>query len=182
MLTKLLNRIKTDESQSAGELLWWNCEAHVSELMTSIGDAEAIAGTPVPLSYSRHTSRLLSIWTILSPVVFVQCLPSLLVPLVTLIVSWVLLATEEIGHIIEEPFGLHDYRPNILPLRRYCDIISKDISEITSDILRQQVSRFSTLPSLSSPLSPPPPPPLLPLMQYQRAQPSILNSQNHQGD
>ena len=135
-LTDLLKVVKTDKAGGAGggsssSLLWWQMEEQVTQLMSYIGEAEAIAGTPVPLAYSRHTSRLLSLWTILSPIVFLQCLPPLAVPLVTLILSWMLIGTEEIGHIIEEPFGIHDDRPNILPLQRYCDIVAKDVREVT---------------------------------------------------
>ena len=71
----------------------------------------------------------MSIWTLGSPIVLVDHLPLLLVPPATALVSWMLLATEEIGHIIEEPFGIHDDRPKILPLQRYCDIISRDLAE-----------------------------------------------------
>jgi predicted membrane chloride channel (bestrophin family) len=118
-----------ESSQQASALLWWQLESLLVELQDAIGDSEAIAGTPVPLSYSRHTSRLLSIWTLGSPIVLVDHLPLLLVPPATALVSWMLLATEEIGHIIEEPFGIHDDRPKILPLQRYCDIISRDLAE-----------------------------------------------------
>ena len=98
-------------------------------MQDAIGDAEAISGTPVPLSYSRHTSRLLSIWTLCSPLILVTALPLPLVPPSVLLLSWMLLATEEIGHIIEEPFGIHDDRPKILPLGRYCDIVARDLDE-----------------------------------------------------
>ncbi len=60
-------------------------------------------------------------------------LPPVLVPFVTVIVSWMLLATEEIGHIIEEPFGIHDDRPNMLPLQRYCDVIQKDVEMMSQE-------------------------------------------------
>ena len=59
----------------------------------------------------------------------VQSMPLLLVPPATALLSWMLLAMEEIGHIIEEPFGIHDDRPKILPLQRYCDIVSRDLAE-----------------------------------------------------
>ena len=132
VLTDLLGVVKADKASSGGSLLWWQMEEQVTELMSCIASAEAIAGTPVPLAYSRHTSRLLSLWTILSPFVFVQCLPPIFVPVVVLVVSWMLLGTEEIGHIIEEPFGIHDDRPNMLPLQRYCDIIANDVMEVTA--------------------------------------------------
>ena len=122
-------RRASEETQQASHLLWWQLESLLLELQDAIGDAEAIAGTPVPLSYSRHTSRLLSIWTLGSPIILVQSMPLLLVPPATALLSWMLLATEEIGHIIEEPFGIHDDRPKILPLQRYCDIVSRDLAE-----------------------------------------------------
>ena len=122
-------RRASDDSQAASQLLWWQMESMILDLQDAIGDAEAIAGTPVPLSYSRHTSRLLSIWTLGSPIILVQSMPLLLVPPATALLSWMLLATEEIGHIIEEPFGIHDDRPKILPLQRYCDIVSRDLAE-----------------------------------------------------
>ena len=37
---------------------------------------------------------------------------------------WVLATLEKI-------FGIHDDRPNILPLQRYCDIVAKDVREVT---------------------------------------------------
>ena len=122
-------RRASEGSQAASQLLWWQMESMILDLQDAIGDAEAIAGTPVPLSYSRHTSRLLSIWTLLSPVIMLKALPLPLIPPATVLVSWMLLATEEIGHIIEEPFGIHDDRPQILPLQRYCDIVSRDLAE-----------------------------------------------------
>jgi predicted membrane chloride channel (bestrophin family) len=115
--------------QTASSLVWWQLESLLLELQDTVGDAEAIAGTPVPLEYSRHTSRLLSVWTLGSPIILVQHMPLLLVPPATALLSWMLLATEEIGHIIEEPFGIHDDRPKILPLQRYCDIVARDLAE-----------------------------------------------------
>jgi len=127
-LSEILDKVKGDEKSSP--LIWWQLEANVMDLMDAIGDGEAIAGTPVPLSYSRHTSRLLSLWTIFMPCVLVTALPPLAVPPSTLLISWMLLATEEIGHIIEEPFGLHNDRPQVLPLQRYCNVIQQDLIQI----------------------------------------------------
>jgi len=132
-LTQLLNRYKSEHNeQPVKELVWFRLELMLTELLDAVGQAEKIAGTPVPVAYSRHNSRLLSIWTFCMPFVLVANLPPLLVPVVTTIVSWTLFATEEIGHVIEEPFGLHDDRPNILPLHRYCKVIADDIASISA--------------------------------------------------
>jgi len=57
----------------------------------------------VPLSYSRHTSRFLTIWCGTLPVVLVDALGWMTVPAVAF-VSWCLFGIEEIGHLIEQPF------------------------------------------------------------------------------
>mmetsp|Transcript_29836 Transcript_29836/g.96267 ORF Transcript_29836/g.96267 Transcript_29836/m.96267 type:complete len:419 (-) Transcript_29836:209-1465(-) len=115
-------------------LLWWQMEALVTDLQDTIGETEAIAGTPMPTVYTRHTSRLLSVWTLSTPVVLGAAhFPLTLVPLATVVVSWMLLATEEIGHLIEEPFGIgHPERPQLLPLDRYCAVIKKDLYEMNA--------------------------------------------------
>ena len=69
------------------------------------GTRTARAGTPVPLSYSRHTSRFFSVYTFTLPLALCDSLNLWLLPPAVAIVSWVIYATEEIGHIIENPFG-----------------------------------------------------------------------------
>ena len=63
VLSELLNEIKLGQGggQTAKDLLWWQMESFVHELLQLVGEGEAIAETPVPLAYSRHTSRLLSV-------------------------------------------------------------------------------------------------------------------------
>lgn len=162
-LSVLLNKVKDDKQQNGGELLWWQLEgALLFELMNAIGEGEAIAGTPVPLSYSRHTSRLTSLWTFCMPLVLVTCLPVAVVPVVTGLVSWTLLATEEISHLIEEPFGLHDDRPNMLPLSRYCSVIESDLDAIRGSFeglkaYAAQVSDDTYTPLYDAPDDGPPP-------------------------
>jgi len=128
-LTALIGKLKRHEvTTSTKDLVWLQMETLLVEMTDIVAEAEAIAGTPVPASYSRHTSRLLSLWTLSMPFVMVTCIPPYAVPVVTVFVSWMLLATEEIGHIIEEPFGLHSDRPIMLPLDRYCNVLSIDVT------------------------------------------------------
>lgn len=151
VLTELLNTVRLDPAQTSKDLLWWQMDSLLEKLTHTIGAGEAIAGTPVPLSYTRHTSRLLSLWTILCPLVLIQAIPPLAVPFVTLVLSWTLLATEEIGHIIEEPFGIHDDRPNILNLDRYCEIIANDIQLMSAtNVMLDGYSFKGTLASSAS--------------------------------
>ncbi|KAL4853499.1 hypothetical protein ACK3TF_005521 [Chlorella vulgaris] len=97
-------------------------------LEDQLGKCERLLRTPIPLSYTRHTSRFMVIW--------LSCLPLGLwsacrwgtVPL-TIVISFLLLGIEEIGVAIEEPFG-------ILPLEELC----RELEFSLSDILEQAVS------------------------------------------
>ena len=129
-----------------GDLLWWQLDAKVEELIKILSKAERIKGTPVPLSYSRHTSRFFSVYAFTLPLALVgQNVALPLIPLIVGIVSWVIFATEEIGHIIEEPFGrglstdpdrpeadrrLASIQFEVLPLGRYCADIASDAANI----------------------------------------------------
>lgn len=124
----------------AAATLWESCERHVQSLLKSVGTCERIAMTPVPLSYSRHTSRFLSLWTLSLPFSLVGSCGILMSVVAHAFICWSLLGTEEVGHMIEEPFGAPSEQRDLqvsmqqhtetLPLRRYCDAIRKDIEEV----------------------------------------------------
>ena len=57
----------------------------------------------VPLSYSRHTSRFLTIWCGTLPIALVKNLGWYTTPVV-IVACWCLFGIEEIGHLIEQPF------------------------------------------------------------------------------
>mmetsp|Transcript_18156 Transcript_18156/g.37172 ORF Transcript_18156/g.37172 Transcript_18156/m.37172 type:complete len:494 (-) Transcript_18156:176-1657(-) len=93
---------------------------HISTMgmeLCQLGDAlsgcEKIVKTPVPLSYSRHTSRFLTLWCGTLPLAIVQELGWLSVP-VMFTVSWLLYGIEEIGHLIEQPFVPVSVKPSYL--------------------------------------------------------------------
>ena len=73
----------------------------VHELIPALGFSP-IAGTPVPISYSRHSSRVVSMFTLMLPLALVGIMDS--VPgtvLSTTVISWFLFGIEVIGHNIE---------------------------------------------------------------------------------
>jgi hypothetical protein len=82
---------------------------HIEHMLTglteTIGMAERIVKTTVPLSYSRHTSRFLSVWCFTLPLVLVEALQWRMIPCVA-IITWSLLCIEEVGNIIEDPFNM----------------------------------------------------------------------------
>eukprot|EP00322_Chrysochromulina_rotalis_P010727 CAMPEP_0115854202 /NCGR_PEP_ID=MMETSP0287-20121206/13903_1 /TAXON_ID=412157 /ORGANISM="Chrysochromulina rotalis, Strain UIO044" /LENGTH=244 /DNA_ID=CAMNT_0003308313 /DNA_START=459 /DNA_END=1193 /DNA_ORIENTATION=- len=78
----------------------------VDELVAAVGACERIIKVPMPLCYTRHTSRFLTVWTSTLPFVLVAPLGLATVP-VMLVASWALFGIEEVGHLIEQPFVDH---------------------------------------------------------------------------
>ncbi|PRW33911.1 hypothetical protein C2E21_7229 [Chlorella sorokiniana] len=86
------------------------------------GGCERILRTPVPLAYSRHNSRMLTLWMTLLPFsLWDTC--GWATPFVVLIVAFLLLGVKEIGLNIEEPFS-------ILPLETICNTIETNVWEL----------------------------------------------------
>lgn len=67
--------------------------------------SDRLMNSPIPLSYTRHTTRVLYIWLMLLPLALWPVCGWGTVPAVCLI-SFVLLGIEEIGVQIEEPFSI----------------------------------------------------------------------------
>mmetsp|Transcript_8196 Transcript_8196/g.16121 ORF Transcript_8196/g.16121 Transcript_8196/m.16121 type:complete len:179 (-) Transcript_8196:557-1093(-) len=93
----------------------------VRELENVLGSCERILRTPMYTSYTRHTSRFLFTWLAMLPLVLwplcgVYCTPA------TVLIAYSLLAIEDIGVMIEEPF-------DILPLWRAVEMVD-DSAEI----------------------------------------------------
>ncbi|CAM9284102.1 unnamed protein product, partial [Phaeothamnion confervicola] len=75
----------------------------VTKLSNCIGSCERLVQTPVPLHYVRHTSRFLTIWCSMLPLMIVSELGFMTVPMMAL-VTWALFGIQEIGLLIEDPF------------------------------------------------------------------------------
>ena len=95
-------RLPEVEAQVEAEMLM-QASRRVGNLVDALGSCESLLTTPVPLSYSRHTSRFLTIWCATLPVVLVDTLGFITIPAVAFI-GWCLFGIEEIGHLIEQPF------------------------------------------------------------------------------
>jgi len=75
----------------------------VNKLIDNALGCARIVNTPVPRSYSRHTSRFLTVWCgtlpfVLAPMIGVMSIPA------SAVVCWSLFGIEELGHLIEQPF------------------------------------------------------------------------------
>lgn len=100
-------------------------DQNITFFMDAQGVCERILKTPIPLSYTRHTSRFLVIWLLLMPFTLWKSCHWAMVP-VSAIIAFLLLGIEEIGVQIEEPFG-------ILPLENMCDTIEANLKEMTAN-------------------------------------------------
>ena len=76
----------------------------VDGLMDKMSNCEKILRTPVPWTYSRHTSRFLTLWLGTLPWVLVDTMKPWLVMAIIVAASYCMLGIEEIGHLIEQPF------------------------------------------------------------------------------
>ena len=85
----------------------------ISQLSDALSGCEKIVQTPVPLSYSRHTSRFLTMWCGFLSFAIVKDLGWLSLPVMG-IISWLLYGLEEIGLLIEQPFLPVTDRPSYL--------------------------------------------------------------------
>jgi len=90
----------------------------LARLESVVADCERILKTPIPLSYTRHTSRFLISYLTFLPLALWEETSWGVVP-ISGIVAFFLLGIDEIGVQIEEPFS-------IMPLDRYCQTIQDD--------------------------------------------------------
>lgn len=102
----------------------WQLHANLTELHDLLGACERILRTPIPIAYTRHTSRFLIVWlTVLPFAIFPKFgLATLLVaPMIALLLAGI----NEIGVDVEEPFSL-------LPLESITDRAAMDCNELIS--------------------------------------------------
>jgi len=103
--------------------------AAVTIFEDNLGSSERLLTSPVPLFYSRHTARFLSVWLLFLPFAIwdnfgntwnhVGMIPA------TAFISAFLFGIEELATQLEEPF-------TILPMQAFCDKIGNWCNEIVS--------------------------------------------------
>jgi len=95
-----------------------------------VSTCERIYNTPIPLAYSRHTSRFLVLYTATLPLVLVGGIGWATMPTM-LTICWALFGILEIGHMIEEPFTSSGSQGQpLLPLTEVCRTIRRDVRAI----------------------------------------------------
>ncbi|XP_018478839.1 voltage-dependent chloride channel 2, chloroplastic-like [Raphanus sativus] len=96
-------------------------ESKMLQLQEGIGVCDQLMGIPIPLSYTRLTSRLLVLWHLTLPVILWDDCHWNVVP-ATFISAASLFCIEEVGVLIEEPFSM-------LALDELCDMVLSNIDE-----------------------------------------------------
>lgn len=102
-------------------------------LHEGIGVCEQLMGTPIPLSYTRLTSRFLVLWHLTLPIILWDDCHWIVVP-ATFISAASLFCIEEVGVLIEEPFPM-------LALEELCSLVRNNIQEAitTKESIRKQL-------------------------------------------
>ncbi|PHT48348.1 UPF0187 protein, chloroplastic [Capsicum baccatum] len=96
-------------------------ESKISCFHEGIGVCEQLIGIPIPLSYTRLTSRFLVLWHLTLPIILWDDCHWLVVP-ATFISAASLFCIEEVGVLIEEPFPM-------LALDELCQRVHDNIQE-----------------------------------------------------
>jgi putative membrane protein len=98
-------------------------EDRIHQLETSLGVVERIFTSPIPPTYSRHLSRVMSLWLLLLPMNLVALgLTTSAVIVATMIASYVFIGIDEVGMEIERPSSL-------LPLQQLSGMIQNAVSD-----------------------------------------------------
>jgi ion channel-forming bestrophin family protein len=97
-------------------------DEQVQRLCDAFGASERILGTPLPTSFTRHTSRVLAIWDFLLPFAMYPMMGCYATIPVCLITSFAVLGIEDVGVQLEDPF-------DVLPLRQYSDCIFDSLNQ-----------------------------------------------------
>ncbi|GMP43443.1 hypothetical protein CsSME_00012801 [Camellia sinensis var. sinensis] len=109
-------------------------ESKISCFHEGIGVCEQLIGIPIPLSYTRLTSRFLVLWHLTLPIILWDDCNWIVVP-ATFVSAASLFCIEEVGVLIEEPFPM-------LALDELCKLVHDNIQEaIASEkIIRAQLN------------------------------------------
>ncbi len=111
-----------DVMPSKDNILIPNMDMNLTAFEEVAGTCERILKTPIPLAYTRHTSRFMIIWLSALPFALWEHLHWGMVP-TSVVISLLTLGVEDIGVLIEEPFS-------ILPLEQICSTIRENIDEL----------------------------------------------------
>ena len=99
-------------------------EDRIRELETVVGVCERLFSSPIPPTYTRHLSRVMSLWLFLLPVNLIAManLKTVGVAFATSIATYVFVGLDEVGMEIEDVFKL-------LPLQQLAAATQRDVRD-----------------------------------------------------
>eukprot|EP00978_Attheya_sp_CCMP212_P027558 scaffold92387_cov52-Attheya_sp.AAC.1 len=98
-------------------------DEQVQRLCAAFGASERVLRTPLPTGFTRHSSRLMFIWSHTLPFALYPAMGPLLTLPTAVLTAYAVLGVEDIGVQLEEPF-------DILPLRQYSDGMYDAVSAV----------------------------------------------------
>ena len=136
-LSLVLDSIPVDEKR--------RCEIDKSVIILSdaLVSCDRIFNSPVPLVYTRHTARFLSLWILLVPLaihdefVRVEGIGILTIPTAAVLALF-LFGIEELAVQLEEPFS-------ILPLQKYCNEIQQSTTKMINWTIESRNMKNKTI-------------------------------------
>ncbi|KAG6545622.1 hypothetical protein Mapa_012976 [Marchantia paleacea] len=115
LMTQSMGLVNLSENQKS------LMDANITQFNESVSVCERIVRTPIPLSYTRLTSRALVLWHLTLPVVlWDDC--GWMVIFATFFSACTLFCIEEVGVLIEEPFP-------VLSLDKMCAVAHQNVQE-----------------------------------------------------
>ena len=97
-------------------------DEQIQRLVTVLGMCERLLRTPLPISFTRHTSRLVYMWANVLPFALYGAAGVATAP-VSVVAAWAIMGIEDTGVQIEEAF-------DILPQRQYAEGMYAGVNDI----------------------------------------------------
>jgi len=107
----------------------WMCDAQINELAAMVGGCERIATTPLPFPYGVLLHRTVYAYCLLLPFGLVDSI-GVATPLISVFVSYTLLALEAIASELADPFGK---APNHLALDAMTRNVERSLLELCDE-------------------------------------------------
>lgn len=101
----------------------------LNEFFNLQGACERIKNTPLPRQYAYYTKLFTWIFVLLLPFGFIEMMGWLSVP-VSVLLSWIFLTVEAVGHYTENPF---DNGINDIPMSALCRTIEIDLRQMLGE-------------------------------------------------
>lgn len=121
-LAQLLAQARADASVDGFTLLAFDRD--LAMLIDHVGGCERILKTPMPRVHAIKLRRFIMLYLLGLPLALASSSPWI-APIATMLVAYPLLAIDQIGHELENPFSQR--RASHLPLDSICDTIEKDV-------------------------------------------------------